>query len=216
MTRYKKTIMQCRGRDQGFAPYINFGNIRLLSRLRRDSRSCITGFTLLEMIISIGIFSVLVISSIGVMIAVSNAQLKAANVQATQDNIRFGIDLLAKEIRDGFGYALTSHCPGSRPGQELSFTTWLGEQRVYCLSGPTMMRLAGTIDFTRAKPFLADEVTVDRLQFKIGGAVPGYADGQPWVMIALSVTSNSQKSGLASHMDLETMAVQRFRDSATP
>lgn len=189
MTRYKDNIMQCLGRDEGF--------------------------TLLEMIVSIGIFSVLMISSIGVMIGVSRAQLKAANAQATQDNIRFGIDLLAKEIRDGYGYALTNHC-GGRAGQELSFTTWLGEQRVYCLSGTTMMRLAGTTDFTRAKPFLADEVTVDRLQFKIGGAVPGYADGQPWVMIALSVTSDSQKPGLASHMDLETMTAQRFRDSAAP
>ena len=170
------------------------------------------GFTLLEMVISIGIFSVLVISSVGVMISVSNAQIKAANIQATQDNVRFAMELLAREIKDGYGYALTNYCGASQPGTELSFKTWWGEQRVYCLVGTMMMRIVASTDFTRAKPFLADEVSVDRLQFKIGGAVPGYSDGEPWVMISLSVTSRGQRQELMSHMDLETMVIQRFRD----
>lgn len=178
----------------------------------RRNRSYSTGFTLLEMIISIGIFSVLVISSIGVMIGVSNAQIKAANLQATQDSIRFGIELMAKEIQTGHAYALTNYCGASALEQELSFITRLGEPRVYCLAGTILKRIAGTTDYAYAKPFLADEVSVDSVRFAIGGATPGYTDGQPWVMIALSVTSNSQKPTLVSHMDMETMIVQRLRD----
>ncbi len=163
------------------------------------------------MIISIGIFSVLVVTSIGVMLGVSNAQLKAANVQATEDNIRFGMELVTKEMRTGSQYALSAFCGGD-PGTEVSFLTSAGEQRVYCLSGDRLMRLVGTHDFRRAKPLMADEITVERVRFQMGGVVPGSSDGQPWVMMAMSISSKSGKQAFESRMDLETMVVQRLRD----
>jgi len=181
------------------------------------------GFTLLEMIISIGIFSVLVVTSIGVMLGISNAQLKAANIQATVDNIRFSMELMTKEMRTGSQYALSSFY-GAQPGEELSFVTSAGERRVYYLSGGTIMRLAAslscliqtplvvTAQCPSPKPLMADEVTVERLRFKIGGITPGSSDGQPWVMVAMSVSSKGGKQAFESRMDLETMVVQRLRD----
>ena len=163
------------------------------------------------MIISIGIFSVLVVTSIGVMLGVSNAQLKAANVQATQDNIRFSMELMTKEMRTGSRYALSAFC-GGNAGSEVSFLTSAGEQRVYCLSGDRLMRMVGTTDIGRAKPLMADEIGVERLRFKIGGTTPGASDGQPWVMVAISINSKSGKQAFESRMDLETMVVQRLRD----
>lgn len=44
---------------RGFTPYINFGNIRFLSRFQRDRRSCITGFTALEIVMVVGILTLL-------------------------------------------------------------------------------------------------------------------------------------------------------------
>ena len=169
------------------------------------------GFTLLEMIISIGIFSVLVTTSIGVMLGISNAQLKAANIQATVDNIRFSMELMTKEMRTGSEYALSLFCT-SDAGAEASFLTSAGERRVYYLDGDRLMRLVGTTDCNRAKPLMADEVAVERLRFKAGGAAPGASDGQPWIMTAMSVSSKGGKQPFESRMDLETMVVQRFRD----
>jgi len=195
-------------------------------KMQRNSfrlrRSKISGFTLLEMIISIGIFSVLVVTSIGVMLGISNAQLKAANIQATVDNIRFSMELMTKEMRTGSQYALSSFY-GAQPGEELSFVTSAGERRVYYLSGGTIMRLAAslscliqtplvTAQCPSPKPLMADEVTVERLRFKIGGVTPGSSDGQPWVMVAMSVSSKGGKQAFESRMDLETMVVQRLRD----
>ena len=169
------------------------------------------GFTLLEMVISIGIFSVLVTAAIGITIGVSNAYLKSANVQATQDNIRFSVELMTKELRTGSQYALSASC-ASRRGEEISFVTAGGERRVYYLSGTTLMRLAGSGGCGAARPLLADEVNTEGLRFAVGGEAAGPSDGQPWVMIALAVRSRSGKQPLESRMDLQTTVVQRLRD----
>lgn len=170
-----------------------------------------SGFTLLEMIISIGIFSVLVVAAIGVTIGVSNAHLKAANTQATQDNIRFSVELMTKEMRTGSQYGLTAVCTG-RSGEEISFVTSGAERRVYYLSGTTLMRLAGAGGCNTARPLMAEEVAVEHLRFTLGGTASGPSDGQPWVMIALTVRSRNEKKAFESRMDLQTTVVQRMRD----
>lgn len=205
----------------GFTRYINFDNVRFLSRLRRNSRSCITGFTLLEMIISIGIFSVIVISAIGITLGISNAQIKSANITAILDNIRFSLELITKEMRTGNSYALTDICtsPGSK--SEISFENAQGEKITYFLNGANkrIMKARGTIitadcDGSTGKviPFSAEEVTAERLTFLLTGAASGPNDGQPRITLTLKVKSANPKFELESSMDLVTTVVQRFRD----
>lgn len=170
-----------------------------------------SGFTLLEMVISIGIFSVLVVASIGVTLGVSNAQIKAANTQATQDNIRFSLELMTKEMRTGNGYRLSSVC-NQNPGEEISFITSGTESRIYYLQGDRLMRLKNTAVCQSAHPLMADEVGAERLRFVISGTAPGIGDGQPRVTVSVSVRSKSLKDPLESRMDLQTTVVQRLRD----
>jgi len=178
-----------------------------------------SGFTLLEMIISIGIFSVIVIAAIGITLSVSNAQIKTANIQAIQDNIRFSLELITKEMRTGSKYTLTSICAG--PGSEISFDTALDEKRVYFLDSANkrIMRAKEMITTSdcdgsskKAAPFTAEDVFVDRLIFLTTGNLRGPVDGQPRITILLKVRSKSPKFELESSMDLQTTVVQRFRD----
>ena len=165
----------------------------------------------MEMIISIGIFSVLVVASIGVTLGVSNAQIKASNIQVTQDNIRFSLELIAKEMRTGSQYRLSSVCTPN-PGEEISFTTAGAESRIYYLQGDRIMRLKNTGVCESAQPLMADEVGVERLRFIVSGTAPGPGDGQPRVTISMGVRSKSLKDPLESRMNLETTVVQRLRD----
>ncbi len=182
------------------------------------------GFTLLEMVISIGIFSVLVTAAIGITIGVSNAYLKSANVQATQDNIRFSVELMTKELRTGYAYDVSGRC-GAEAAEAVSFIGSDDRRRVYYRDGAGIRRIAfdasDTGDLRRqpnaedcrsARPLLADEVAVERLRFTAGGEAAGPSDGQPWVMVGLSVRSRSGKQSLESRMDLQTTVVQRLRD----
>ena len=174
-----------------------------------------SGFTLLEMIISVGIFSTLVVSAIGITLGVSNAQIKAANIQAIQDNIRFGLELITKEMRTGRSYALTNFCSPT-PGKEISFTTSLGDPRIYYLDTNTqkIMRVVNSDcnDVAKISPLTADEVTVDGLTFQLNGQNLGPLDGQPIVTISLKISSKSSRFGPETNMNLQTTVVQRLRD----
>jgi type II secretory pathway pseudopilin PulG len=171
------------------------------------------------MVLSIGIFSILVTSAIGLTLGISNAQIKAQNIQAILNNIRFSLELITKELRTGSGYTLSSTC--APLGSEISFNTSLGDRRVYFLDGTTGIIMRAKIPLTSGdctnpnivKPFTAEEVLVERLNFALFyGQLAGPADGQPRATLSLKVTSRSPKYYLQSSMDLQTTVVQRLRD----
>ena len=168
------------------------------------------GFTLLEMIVSIGIFSVLIVVAIGIVLSISNAQIKAANVQNIQDNIRFTLELITKELRVGSGYAVSS-CTGNFC-QQINFTTTNGEQRGYCLESGVVKRLSGTAICGFGSPMTSSNIIVDRMYFIVSGIAIGSSDGQPSITVVLQARSADPRQALESTINLQTTVVQRLRD----
>ena len=68
------------------------------------NRNSNQGFTLLEMIVAIGIFSIVSLISVRVVLTLNSVQKKAINVQNTHDNIRFALEAMARDIRTGENY----------------------------------------------------------------------------------------------------------------
>lgn len=62
------------------------------------------GFTLLELIVALGVFTIVVGTSTASLIILINAQRKTFFVQTNQDNIRFSLEVMAREIRTGILY----------------------------------------------------------------------------------------------------------------
>ena len=180
----------------------------LSSRFHRDGS--LPGFTILEIVVATGIFSLIAVAAIGITLAAAQAQRKAANLQTVQDSARFGLELMTKELRTGSAYTPSAFC--GITGQELSFLTFSGAVRVYYKSGNTLMRLVGTTNCAAAIPLIGNDVIVDLVRFRIGGQNPGGLDGQPWVSISLSVRSADPKQSLESRMDIQTTVVERLRD----
>lgn len=174
------------------------------------------GFTLLEMLISIGIFSVVVIATIGITLSVTQAQIKAANIQVIQDNIRFSLELMTKEMRTGTNFVISGYCT-LVPDAEISFEGNSGN-RAYFLdsSTNTIMRLkqkiASASDCLVASALTSEEISVDNLKFLLSGQAIGPTDGQPKITITISLTSKSPKFQLESSMNLQTTVIQRLRD----
>lgn len=182
------------------------------------------GFTLLEMVISIGLFSVLIISTISIMIGVSKAQAKTANIQAIQDNIRFGLELITRELRTGTNYRLIVNCGSS--GNGLQFTSvnqGVSQERFYYYSDTdgdaipdSIMRVAmataGGIDCTKSRPLTAEEVIVERLEFIVRGTAAGPGDGQPRATVSMSLRAKNPRIGTDTSMSLQTTVTQRLRD----
>lgn len=175
------------------------------------------GFTLFELVVAIGLFSVLVISVVSLMLKIIEVQKRTISAQTILDNVRFGMELLTRELRAGFDYKLSASC--GTLGQELTFITSAGERRIYFLNQneKKIMKIAqpssAPIDCAQALPFSSDEVAVNKLGFFVEGETYRASDGQPWVTITMNVSPKNTEAGPdESSINLQTTIVSRIRD----
>lgn len=182
------------------------------------------GFTLLEMVVALGIFAVAMVLAVGVVLSIFNARVKATTLQNVQDNIRYTFELMSRELRIGSQYSGTS-C-GANGCSQINFRwvdplTAATEMRGYCrdtISGRGVIRrlYGGVVSCSLGTIMTADNVSVDRLLFLIDGATPNAdsveraKDGQPRLTILMQVTSQDPRPALSSAMNLETTVVQRI------
>jgi prepilin-type N-terminal cleavage/methylation domain-containing protein len=77
-----------------------------------------SGFTLIEMIVSLGVFSIVVTTAVGalLMLISTNQQLQAE--QSVMTNLSFALDTMTREIRTGLNY----YCADSSGGDNFVFT----------------------------------------------------------------------------------------------
>jgi len=217
---------------------LNFGHLNfrfildfILTIWDFSPRATTNGFTLIELIVALGIFSTLVIGIAGVTIQLVQAQRKAANIQTVVDNIRFGLELMSREMRTGLNFNQTTPpplgCSGSIAGTEIrfiSFNQGNAQFRVYYLKdtdgdgrGNTIMRIATPNTAilptcAMAEPLTSEDIIVDNLSFDIFGSSPGANDGQPRITISLNLRSKDNSIRNQTSMKLQTSVTQRIRD----
>lgn len=62
------------------------------------------GFTLIEIIVSLAIFSVVAVIAIGALVRVTSANRQAQAIQSGVNNVSFILDAMSREMRVGTGY----------------------------------------------------------------------------------------------------------------
>ncbi len=67
------------------------------------------GFTLIEMIVSLGIFSIIVTTAVGALLVLISNNQKLQGEQNVMTNLSFALDSMTREIRTGYNY----HCSGA-------------------------------------------------------------------------------------------------------
>ncbi len=167
-----------------------------------------SGFTLLEMMIATGIFAVVIITAVGAMLSLNQAQVKAQNIQNIQDNIRFTLEAMTKELRTGMNY---SSCQGCN---QITFLKQDGVTNVgYCLDNGIIRRfLPPTTDCTTGSPVTSAAVSVNKLYFFVTGELPGSSDGQPRITVVIDARSVNPTLQLDTTFDLQTTVTARLRD----
>lgn len=74
---------------------------------RRHTQS--RGFTLVEMIVAIGLFAVVMLVSVGALLALVQANRKAQALQSVMNNLNIAVDGMVRAVREGSAY----HCGSS-------------------------------------------------------------------------------------------------------
>ena len=204
-------------------------------------KTCATrdkGFSIMELIVAIGIFAFVVVAAAAVMIDVFGAQLKAVALKDVMDNARFTLELLTREIvtAANITYASTPPPGCSQPG--LLFTgrnQGVLQDRFYYWedtdgdaqpdaimrvampsAGPQVIPYVSTVNCGVVVPqqFTSNEIVVNHwvLPVPIAGSDPGPTDGQPRVTIGFSMYSRNSRFGANTSVSVQTTVVQRIRD----
>jgi len=173
------------------------------------------GFTLVELLVSISVFSVVMVICMGSIVVMLDSNRKSEAERSVMDNLGYTMDNMVRSIRFGSSY----HCglsgtlnqPLDCPTGDTAITVLdsSGTQTTYRLSGGAIVKTVGGVDYILTSP----DTTIQTLTFFVLGSTL-YSAGdvvQPRVIITVNgiagVNSKSQSS-----FNLETMVSQRKLD----
>ncbi|MBI2033629.1 MAG: prepilin-type N-terminal cleavage/methylation domain-containing protein [Candidatus Liptonbacteria bacterium] len=160
------------------------------------------GFTLIEVLVSIGLFAVIVTIAVGGLARAFRSQRQVASLLAASSNISLILEQMAREMRTGIDFICDRADPNSscrnRIVSEVIFTNSSGEVVTYCLESGVIQRGVDSGGFDvacgdqRFEKITGDNVTVQYLNFLLlgnGNDYRGNSDGfPPRVTIAVGVS----------------------------
>ena len=193
-----------------------------------------SGFTLVEMIVSVALFSIVVTVSTGALLQVLATNQRAQAIETVMNNLDFALQQMARDIRVGTNYTCNagndnpsldisaSHDSASpdSPCQSFSFTAQGNSsisdphRIIYGLysSGPNSGSIFRSIAGGTPYPITASQIIITNLSFYVSGSTPGI-DGdqdQPKVLIVLQGYVKIKND--RTNFNLQTTVSQRLLD----
>lgn len=195
-------------------------HVREGARVKNFLLRCGGGFTLIELVVSLAVFSVVAVISLSALLTVSYAQREAAAGQNNFDNIRFSLEAMAKEIKAGEDFDCNpvvsglNNCPYPSGGRStLTFVNDLGIRVIYSLASGQLVRRTGVPPCNVAPYCLitAKAVQISRLLFFVSGA-PLADSEQPRITIVMEGQTPGFKAGQTARFNLQTTVAARPLD----
>lgn len=176
------------------------------------------GFTLVEMIVGVFLFTVVMLVAVGALVSILDANRRAQANKAVMNNLHFALESMTREIRVGRDYETVG-------GEEtFSFTDKDGCSITYTrtdVDGDGSLEIVRSVvnstdtctkSDSDSVPMTAPEVTVSLLEFYVGGTDPGPDDMvQPHVIIIVRGSAGLTERTRVP-FNLQTFVTQRFLD----
>ncbi len=184
-----------------------------------------SGFTLIEMIVSVGLFAVVMTISVGVILSVIDGNRKTQAINSVVNNLNFSIDAMVRDIKTGhnyycaatqnmLGFSYAAVGSGCAPGTASNFISFLssdGRSITYRYDS-TQKRIFKDIYLTTgggatSYPVTSTEISVNQ-PFGFYVSTPSPSIGQPKVFLVLSGTASTSANSI-SNFSLQTTISQR-------
>jgi len=176
---------------------------------RHNTLRATAGFSLIEILVAVSLFSLVVSAITGMFLASFRAQRHAFAFTNAHNNVRFVFETLSREIRTGFFFE-------NRAGR-LVFENQFGIPVAYELRGTELVRCEGYNRATDScdnifgfRAVTSPEVVVEEFRFSLAGAGLGDA-AQPRVTLLLRL--RSQVGNQTVFSSVQTTVTQREVDS---
>lgn len=156
------------------------------------------GFTLIEIIVAVGVFAVVMTVSLGAFLNLIDIQGKAESFRKINGNLNYAMEAMTRDIRAGYGY---SSCGSGC----FSFIDSTGALVTYRLTSGYITR--------NGVMMTSDDVNITNLSFLIRGTIPN-DDVQPMVTIKINGESGV-KTKQKTTLNMQTTVSQRKLDTGT-
>ena len=205
------------------------------------ARNTQRGFTLVEMIVAVGLFAVVMIICVTALLSMVDANRKAQALQSVMNNLNVAIDGMVRAVRMGTDYhcgltgasvsgMLPADCgyPGDTFFAFEPYHTgtdpvppWFFWYQQDTVNGKLVGRLYRSTDGTQSGgiAITAPEVSIDRVRFFVTGSCParaGYSctpdDVQPKVLMVIEGSAGNTKITTHTTFHIQATAVQRVLD----
>lgn len=166
------------------------------------------GFSLIELIVSLGLFTVVMMISTGAMLALSDTSKKAQSMRVAFDNLNLALESMSREIRMGTQYhcdvsvgVVTSARDCVSGSSSISFLSQNGEQITYSLNSGTIEREKGFV----FQDLTAPEINITNLKFYVFDTLD--LNKQPRVIISIKGTAGTH---ISSDFNIQTTITSRI------
>lgn len=186
------------------------------------------GFTLVEMIVSIGLFTIVLFISTSAFLAVLNADQKSRATRTALDNLNLSLEDMSRRIKTGTTYncgggAGVNDCPSG--GTVLAITDQDNQRVIYKKGvgpGPVTASGCGNVLFSTTQGCLVrdkagtalavtgKDINIQNLRFVANGTIPLPDTVQPYVVVLVDGTTTAGK--ITSAFTLQTIVTQRMYD----
>lgn len=172
------------------------------------------GFTLVEMLIAVGLFVTIVAFSMGAILTIFDANRKAQSSKTVVDNLNLSIENMARTVRFGNSYHCGSNGNLSTPNDcstgDTSFAvTFNGSVIIYRLNGAALQRSDdGGLTYSN---ITSSDTTIDYSKFYVFGTNPGPDTQQPYIIAVIKGHVGS-KPTVQTVFFIETLLSQRTLD----
>ena len=177
----------------------------------------VRGFTLIELMVSIGLFAIVMTLSAGAYLIMIGADREAQATTTGIDNLSFALDTMTRSIRTGTAYNCASSTGGdcTAGGSSLWFVDSSGNTITYSLvSGRVEEQetMKGT-SVTTTSTLTDQSVTVSSLTFYVSGTQKPPADyTQPYVTIVVTGSVPTGPGKPPKKFTIESSATMRGTD----
>ncbi len=176
------------------------------------------GFTLVELLVAVAVFSVVMVVATSALLNVINANKKAQAIKTAIDNVNFALESISKDMRMGTGYtclndsgdATTCSSTGDVGVRYKSNVQSDGQDQYisYLYNAAANKIQKGIANSSSVTPAFVDitssDVDITDMKFYV------LTDGQPYVVITLSGEAGVQDQ-IKTKFDLQTSIAQRLR-----
>lgn len=153
--------------------------------------------TLIELIVAIGIFGLVSLVIFGIFILATGYQRRIIAFKNVEDNLRFSIESMAREIRTGKDF--------NDGGNELKFTNAKGDKIIYRLNNGIIQKSSN--DGISYLDITGTDTAIDYLTFSLMGQTPN-DNAQPRITITIGATS--KVGAQSSNLKVQTTVSSRL------